>query len=43
MGDKEKSNASWIWQSLLSSMNMLKMGLRWKVNDGESIKIWKNR
>ena len=37
-----KNGALWIWQSLHSSIEMLKSGLRKQVGDGTTIAIWKD-
>ncbi|XP_071902615.1 uncharacterized protein [Coffea arabica] len=38
-----KNGASWIWQSLHSSIGMLESGLIKQVGDGNTIAIWKDR
>jgi hypothetical protein len=35
-----KEGASFTWQSILAGIPTLKMGLIWRVGDGESINIW---
>ena len=36
-------NASYIWRSICESRDVLHNGLRWRVGNGEKIKIWKDR
>ncbi|XP_027086455.2 uncharacterized protein [Coffea arabica] len=38
-----KGSDSWCWKSLLSARGVLEEGLRRRVGDGESIKIWEDR
>mgnify|MGYP004702503179 CR=1 FL=1 len=38
-----KGSDSWCWKSLLSAREVLEAGLRRRVGDGESIKIWEDR
>ena len=38
-----KGSDSWCWKSLLSAREVLEEGLRRRVGDGESIKIWEDR
>nr|XP_027124015.1 uncharacterized protein LOC113740676 [Coffea arabica] len=40
---KVKARASWIWQSLHSSLEMLENGVWKQVGDGTTVKIWKDR
>jgi hypothetical protein len=34
---------SYVWKSLLSSRELLKDGLVWRIGDGSNVKIWKDR
>ncbi|XP_071916173.1 uncharacterized protein [Coffea arabica] len=40
---KVKARASWIWQSLHSSLEMLDSGMWKQVGDGSTVEIWKDR
>ena len=40
---KVKARASWIWQSLHSSLEMLENGVWKQVGDGTTVEIWKDR
>ena len=33
-------NASYAWRSILKGWDMLKEGMRWRVGDGNSIRVW---
>lgn len=35
-------NPSYAWRSIWSSRSVLELGVRWRVGDGRSIKIWKD-
>ena len=37
---KVGNNPSFIWRSIWSPQNFLKAGLRWKIRDGSSIRVW---
>ena len=37
------NNASYLWRSICDSKVVLKAGLRWRVGNGELIKIWKDK
>jgi hypothetical protein len=37
------SRPSYMWRSLLSSKDLLKEGLVWRIGDGKKIQIWKDR
>lgn len=34
---------SYVWQSILQGLNLLKQGIIWRVGDGTNIKIWDDR
>jgi hypothetical protein len=34
---------SFVWRSILSSCDLLKEGLVWRVGNGSSIRIWKDK
>ena len=36
-------NASYLWRSICDSKVVLKAGLRWRVGNGETIKIWRDK
>uniref|UniRef100_A0A2N9H5H6 CCHC-type domain-containing protein n=1 Tax=Fagus sylvatica TaxID=28930 RepID=A0A2N9H5H6_FAGSY len=36
-------NASYLWRSICDSIVVLKAGLRWRVGNGETIKIWRDK
>ncbi|KAL0320264.1 UNVERIFIED_CONTAM: hypothetical protein Sradi_5287900 [Sesamum radiatum] len=34
------SNPSFTWRSILSAMNIVKSGFRWRVGSGAAIRVW---
>ena len=40
---QQRGSDSWCWKSLLNAREVLEEGLRRRVGDGESIKIWEDR
>lgn len=34
------STSSWIWKSIMWGWDLLQQGIRWRVGDGENIKVW---
>ncbi len=36
-------NASYLWRSICDSIVVLKAGLRWRVGNGETTKIWRDK
>lgn len=36
---EEGSNPSFVWKSVLQSYHLIKQGIRWRVGDGNSIRI----
>lgn len=39
---KKGSNPSFIWSSILETQNILKRSCRWRVGDGNTLKIWED-
>lgn len=37
---KVGSNPSYVWRSIWGSRSLLELGVRWRVGDGRSIKLW---
>ncbi|KAL5550916.1 hypothetical protein UlMin_001092 [Ulmus minor] len=38
-----KSNASYVWKSILWGRNLVAKGMRWRVGDGSSVSIYNSR
>lgn len=38
--DKAAANSSWIWKGIINSLKFLKANIVYKINDGNSTKIW---
>lgn len=42
-GSQSKGYQLLLWKSLLAAQDVLKLGIRWRVGNGEKIKIWGNK
>jgi hypothetical protein len=39
---KPKSGMSYTWRSILGGLEVMKLGVIWRIGDGRNIKIWSN-
>lgn len=40
--EEKQSNSSYIWQSLMKGMEVVKLGARWRMGDGTTTRIWQD-
>lgn len=43
MAASAKGHSSLLWKSLMAIQGVLELGMRWRVGNGSSIKIWGDR
>ncbi|GAV65580.1 hypothetical protein CFOL_v3_09095 [Cephalotus follicularis] len=37
------NNPSYTWRSIMAAQNIIKFGMKWRVGDGKSIKLWRHK